>query len=402
MNLTFCPFHCLVDQGSSTRRLSLSFNPDPVKKHSAFWLENPNSDPSTIGIQSPNVTLIIESTQGAFVLGGFQLESNSKMVEVHLQKEETVTKEYLTTCRGVGEPCKAMCAIPGGPRQVWRLYLELKSLQPTDDETTTVRIKSLKLTARIPEALKNESAASASPLPDVSLAHPVTLAPQQALPEFPNASGPSSSFPSLSRDDVSSAMAAVSMMMRATENRIVHAVTHQLSQQQTQYEQQMQQLTRAIMEQRLCIQQQSQLLTMQTTMLQQQTARISELTQGQTIQIATGSNSQQHMNTPDHREQLHNLVEGSSDDETLGEEARDCVGQRTSNGAKTVVNANAFSERQREGSLDTLVRTTDATVPVKDGVEADRVGTIAKEVSSSQSEEVDVLNSNFGEVVDDG
>ena len=219
------------------------------------------------------VTLVIESSQGAFVLGGFQIESNSKMIQVYLQREATAAKEYLTTCRAIGDPCKALCVIPGGPRQVARLYLELRSLQPIDGEMNTVLLKSLKLTARIPDTTPTESS-SDSPGHLHAQPQSTSMFPTKAIP------GPSR-LSSMSQDEISSAMAVVSMMMRATEQRIVHAAARQIQEQGARHEQQIKQLTGLVLEQRMCIQQQSQLLTMQSSWLKQQAEQLAELREGQ-------------------------------------------------------------------------------------------------------------------------
>ncbi|GKY96410.1 hypothetical protein MPSEU_000600500 [Mayamaea pseudoterrestris] len=199
-----CPFQCFVE---NERGLKFLFTPDSINKNSAFWLVPPTNGTVSTSINSPSqdVTLVIESTLGAFVLAGFLLESNSKMVQIYLQKSEDAPKEYLTTCRGVGKPCKATCSIPGGPRQ-------------SD---------------------------------------------------------------SLNQESVSSTVAVISSMMQATEKRIVHAVSLQGSQQEEKQEQRLEGLTRALADQRLCIQQQSQLLTVQTALLHQQAEQIVELKNGQ-------------------------------------------------------------------------------------------------------------------------
>jgi hypothetical protein len=282
-----CPLHCLVHSSAHTESPIISFKPDEAKKNAAFWLADvPSCSQLSQHPQAP-VTLAIESSRGEFVLGGFQLQSNSKLIKVYVKSSADGEREYLTTCRGVGDPCKAICAIPGGPRLVFGLYLEFQELKPKEE--TIVRIVSLKVTARIPQdsdahaQVVNTSSSQKAPI-----SSPSALGMTNLLELQQQQTQQSDTSSSLSDDQIASAMAAVSMMMRATESRIIDSITTAKDQQLEQTDQ----LTRMVLDQKICIEKQSMVLVMQSNMLSDQAQQIEELRKGQE-QIIYSINSQQ-------------------------------------------------------------------------------------------------------------
>jgi hypothetical protein len=203
----------------------------------------------------------VDAYDNIFMLGGFQLVSNAKAIEVYITKAKMSSttgkykvsskEEYLTTIRGylvkdaaaaapstsassATEPStgnddnngnssnknssdclyKVLCVVPGGPRPVYCVHLKLLSLQqqqPTSNNGTTMtttatteqsriaRVYWMKLTARLPPPQESAAGAQAS-------------SPFFMAPDTPS---PSATHP-IAQVGVSEAPAAVMNLMQPT------------------------------------------------------------------------------------------------------------------------------------------------------------------------------------------
>jgi hypothetical protein len=189
-----------------------------------------------------------------FFLGGFQLVSNAKHVEVYLTDKEG-KETYLMTSKGSmfekgenGEEWyKAVSVVPGGLRPITMLRVKLLSLKPKD--ATLAFLQSLKITARIPEGSPQQEteqapsaakkAPSPSKIPSLSSkpqASPTKSSPSPTVPNGPTerssrpsksrteSSSSSSAQPSstaaLTQQDLGAAMSSLSLMAKNAEDRI--------------------------------------------------------------------------------------------------------------------------------------------------------------------------------------
>jgi hypothetical protein len=187
------------------------------------------------------------SRPARFCAGGFQLVSNARSVEVYLDEQ------LLATCRGVPSPghngkCggggdggdgagaaprryfRAVYVVPGGPRPVRKMTLRLRDLVPLGDGSggprdngggaaaETARLVMMKLTARVllePAGEEGGGGGSSSDGGKGASRAPASPPPALPLPPPPPA-GPSEA-------DVGSALAALSLVMRGAEERIVQS-----------------------------------------------------------------------------------------------------------------------------------------------------------------------------------
>jgi len=105
--------------------------------------------------------------EGYFFLGGFQLVSTARQVEVRVIRQGSKEKELLMTCRGIpvrdaskteNSDCyKVFSVVPGGPRPVSQLHLKLMPDNNTTNETAaTTKLVSIQLTGRLPDFQQHE------------------------------------------------------------------------------------------------------------------------------------------------------------------------------------------------------------------------------------------------------
>jgi hypothetical protein len=246
---------------SDVKQTPYEFRPDETKK-SAFWLDDGGKGavreaaaPAECRIECVAdlaATPAASATPQQFYVGGFQLVSNAKMIEVYVNDDQ-----YLTTCRGIpsGEhrPAekgsdgvartstttyyKAIFAVPGGPRSVRNVVLKLRSLAPKDQQVA--HLVMMKLTARLaPDGADSQRATDASstaPAPEAGASLPTSPGSQPSPVPAPSliasvstAASSSSSQPVESGRppsdvDVQSAMLGLSLMLKGTEERVVRS-----------------------------------------------------------------------------------------------------------------------------------------------------------------------------------
>jgi hypothetical protein len=271
LQCTLCSSAGENDETSNNNKLQL-FRPDETKK-SVFWLDAP--DPATAdsnSVKAPAHCYIEHSQSTIFFLGGFQLVSNAKTVEIYTVSADNNKEDYLTTSRGIPSQetpgsFKVMCVVPGGPRPIVRLHLKLLSLKqapPSTESVSMAKLVSIKLTARIPAA-QSAGPPQSAPQPsktDTSTAPSLAsmMNTTSTLPEqHQQAPGPT-------MDDVGAAMAGVSFMVRSTEDRLVETMQVGLSQLHTAAQQSSQ--SNQTMDMRLQVLQQT--VVQQTHMLERQ------------------------------------------------------------------------------------------------------------------------------------
>jgi hypothetical protein len=358
---------CSANENDETNKLELFLRPDDTKK-SVFWLDAPpspstttDSDESVSASQSHNVNAPahlyidnIDLQSSIFFLGGFQLVSNAKTVEIYYTTTSTgtaknSTEEYLTTSRGIPSQetpgsffFKVMCVVPGGPRPILRLHLKLLSLKPPSntESPSIAKLVSLRLTARIPVP---QAAAVAEPQ---SQPPPPTLQLQPAV-AFSNTDTASNSTAAShmlasmmgttlpqqhqhqqqqqqhqqqqhqqqqqqsvgpTMEDVGAAMAGVSFMVRSTEDRLVETMQAGFSRMQAASQQSSQHVTRHLQVLQHTCTAQTALLEQQSATIQQQHIQLEQTShaletvkqQQQDLLVAFSSMQQQflaHMNT---------------------------------------------------------------------------------------------------------
>eukprot|EP00980_Cylindrotheca_fusiformis_P028458 scaffold22600_cov195-Cylindrotheca_fusiformis.AAC.2 len=301
-------------------------------------------------LEKPMHTQVIvenNSQNNFFFLGGFQIISNAKQSDVYLTDNDG-NEKILTTSRGIpfekgnGEKWfKAVCVIPGGPRSVTRLRLRLSSLQPAD--TTILRVKYLKLTARIPEkaAVPQKAAPpreqlGAMPLPALKDAgsplggaqpsalsfmfHPHQQSPfaetsrtnlnfggvPSKHPHLNAASPPTStsnphsnlqnspSSQRLTQDDLGAAMAGISMMARSTQKEMEESLNQHVSKLQQsvdarwiKMEGYISSLTSVVVSQKTVLDEKCKILMQQHETISEQSRQISALVKTQQEMVST-------------------------------------------------------------------------------------------------------------------
>ena len=276
-----CPLICtFVNPESPKNVLDLSFRRDAEKK-SAFWLEDGEHT-----MAEPAHCIIMGET--TFALGGFQLVSNARTVEIYLveAKNEADEEVYLTTCRGVPsdgiDNYKVTCVIPGGPRAVTTLHLKLLGLKP--NKTDTARLSSIKLTARLPEQENSVAApANSTSSQQVDTHHSPAPANRQQMrlpPQISAVANNPSSPTALTGEDLGSAMAGLSFLVRSTQDTLLSTMKQSQQELKVGMDQQLLQLQQQV--QQIQISQQ-RLLEQQGKMMQQQ----AEAIERQQKQLAT-------------------------------------------------------------------------------------------------------------------
>jgi hypothetical protein len=244
-----------IDEVGQSGRPAVEFRPDPEKK-SAFWVKDCHSASPAHGyIAGP----------GTFFLGGLQIISNSRTVEIHLKQNNNNQQEtYLTTCRGVPSEgnYKIVCAIPGGPRQVHQAHLKFVTNEPE------LIITSLRVTARIPEIIQSSvekpCAEPANSLPD-----------RNPLPSSPSLPATQSTD---NTSDWNTSIAGLAFLVRNTSEKHWQQIQSLHQQQQAMELRLWQPLCAQMASQSSLVSQQNEQIQQQTRILQQQQEQIQALT----------------------------------------------------------------------------------------------------------------------------
>lgn len=234
-------FECYVTNDESIRSAeTFAFSPEEGKK-SSFILTSTHEDATVFGIEAPAHVCIqaVSSDDNQcvpFVLGGFEIVSNSRNLEIYVS-DENDKETYLTTCRGIKwrpevstnapdnqQPPpednwhKALLVIPGGPRTMTRIRFKMLSIRPPSDTKSLVHY--VKLKGRLPVVERVPS--QPQPL------HHVSNTSADAQFATTNASPPQQQ--PLSISDVAAALAGVSMMVHSTEERLTKVLESSLLQ----------------------------------------------------------------------------------------------------------------------------------------------------------------------------
>jgi hypothetical protein len=291
----------LSEQPSSSNRpqdtnaTDTAFLKQESGKKSSFLLAAKGDSKVCLFSKSKPAHLVIERREGnirhPFFLGGFQIVSNSRNVEVYLSDKEG-KEEYLMTSRGLlvddnatsdGHWHKAVSVVPGGPREITRLHVKLLSLRPSGE--VSAKLQFMKVTARLPEIElslppphdnnnnnnnSSDRSASANNVP--------TVAP-------------------LTQSDLGAAMASMSIIARAAEDRLEKSMKAQiegaLGTRWTSMEQHVLSLTSAIISQKNVMEQQNQLVLKQQEMLENQERVLNTLLNRQSELLSTFHTLQQ-------------------------------------------------------------------------------------------------------------
>eukprot|EP00934_Nitzschia_sp_Nitz4_P003576 Nitzschia sp. Nitz4//scaffold75_size92586//7177//9366//NITZ4_004838-RA/size92586-snap-gene-0.55-mRNA-1//-1//CDS//3329557654//3566//frame0 len=204
-------------------------------------LQPDNGTPSAIPLTDVDV-----SKTPPFFLGGFQIVGNFRHSEVYITDSDG-KETYLMTSKGIpfqkpstsdsAPPTtgadtplfKAVCVVPGGPRQVHRLTIKLLSVKPPSQ--TQVSLAMLQLTGRIPPSSSSgPSAPSASPVTPEPGSGASSIPTQKTTMPSSQPSPPPAAMTTtgvLSQTDLGAAMASMSILARATEENISKTVTQQ-------------------------------------------------------------------------------------------------------------------------------------------------------------------------------
>lgn len=228
--------------------LHLPVRPDAEKK-SVYWLDPPTATDAVMhtiigsyGVTSYDCRLQQSNPGEVFYVGGFQLISNAKQVQVYLQRpgdnNDSQKDSYLTTVKGIKtnvisntgkqqqQLFKAMCVIPGGPRPVTAVRLELQSLLHDNDDVPQLNLYQIRWTLRMPKYGVESTNTSTRMTPVVPLQHPLGM-----TSSLPHQSSPSSSS---DESTVAAMSAGLAFAIQASEERILKqmAVTTELLQSQ--------------------------------------------------------------------------------------------------------------------------------------------------------------------------
>lgn len=242
-------FVCYVTNDESIPSVeTFAFVPEGGKR-SSFILTAPHDDATLLGVEAPahlciQAVSLYDNRCVPFVLGGFEIVSNSRNLEIYVSDENN-KEAYLTTCRGIKwrpdsnaivttspsaetnaidkqQPPddtlhKALLVIPGGPRTMTRIRFKMLSIQPPSHTKSLVHI--VKLKGRLPQVEQIPSEPqhlhhvrnNSTDLPQCSTTH---SSPPQEQP--------------LSTSDVAAALAGVSMMVHSTEERLTKVLESSL------------------------------------------------------------------------------------------------------------------------------------------------------------------------------
>ena len=139
-----------------------------------------------------------------FFLGGFQLISTARSVEVYATRKGSNQKEeLLMTCRGIpvrekasdlSSDCfKVFSVVPGGPRPVTQLHLKLVAEATNDDNNTDTKLVSIQLTGRLPDPQQLHQHQQPVPTPRAQITPSSAMMMQQMMLAASGGATPSSS-----------------------------------------------------------------------------------------------------------------------------------------------------------------------------------------------------------------
>lgn len=219
-------FHVEDPNKSITSNCKTTFitRPDENKK-SVYWLdEGPYEGEG-------DCLLLSASSKSTFFLGGFQILSNAKMIEVYLTTESS-NDQYLMTCRGIPSEglFKILCVVPGGPRPVNAVRLKIFiPKNDADSDSKVLHVRSAKFTARVPEHktvsenIDNKRRTNDSTIPSLLSQVPPMPSPasNQSIDMGRRDLGSSSL---LTREDLGSALSAITFTARKTEDRVLEKI----------------------------------------------------------------------------------------------------------------------------------------------------------------------------------
>jgi hypothetical protein len=256
-----------ADSGS-TATSAWFFQPEEGKK-SSFVLDFADTDDTPYVAWEIPAHAVIECVLGnnnseiapiPFLLGGLELVSNSRNMEVYLTKTNSTNADYLMTCRGIPASQqdqqhqwhKTLSVIPGGPRSVVKVHLKLLGLRP--DATTHALLKLIKVKGRLPliedivkpvtTTIAASSTVVAAPIVEQSLpataasqhvqvkevATPPPISTDQLPQQQQQHNHPTSPF--AAQPDLGMAfLAGISNMLRVTEDRMMQAINHHVTHQ---------------------------------------------------------------------------------------------------------------------------------------------------------------------------
>lgn len=287
-------------------------------KKSSFLLEPEESSVPFYTVEKPpNVLIEYENPHAAvpmdsaFFLGGFQMVSTAKTVEIYLTDMEG-KEAYLTTSKGLSfnkedktAPWyKIICVVPGGPRPILKLRIKMLSLRPND--ATTAKLQFMKLTARIadtpspqppvsstenlsspasgaftPVSITTEGSSN-SPTKSIKPKSVFFATPEPVKPEPRQAAMTASN--GVTQSDLGAAMAGVSFMARSTEKGIEEALQEQTKRLEKSFgscfmrmEQQLHFLQRHLIVQQQLIQENQEIVESQKSIIEEQNTQIRTL-----------------------------------------------------------------------------------------------------------------------------
>mmetsp|Transcript_14564 Transcript_14564/g.40466 ORF Transcript_14564/g.40466 Transcript_14564/m.40466 type:complete len:502 (-) Transcript_14564:146-1651(-) len=262
-----------------------------------------------------------------FFFGGLQIVFSGKAVEIFLTNPDG-KETYLMTCKGIPYKSKkdengkksmpkiadwhrAICVVPGGPRNISRLRIKLASSASTKD-STSVKLHFMKLTARIanhsqapdaggtatkvPAATSNLQGVERSQGNPSMMSMPVTAANIERVQQNQRNSNPSmtssmagnvvarSSEPPLTQSDLGAAMAGLSFMAKKTEENMIDLFKQQSAKMEenlglifTKMQMQMYTLNSTLAVQQQLIKENQIIMKEQQKMIEHQTNQIQKL-----------------------------------------------------------------------------------------------------------------------------
>jgi hypothetical protein len=275
-----------------------------VGKKSSFLLPvSPNND--HYAIPKPAHMILeyrVDGQPQIFYLGGFQLVSNARHVEVYMSDQEG-KETYLMTCKGITfdeDYHKAVSVVPGGPRAITRLHIKLLSLRPMGE---TAKLQSLKVTARCPESASSSGETTATP----TSGNKTVPAPSSPMRPRSSTVATSYSSPPLTQSDLGAAMASMSIMARSTESSIEKSLQDRFASMEenlgvrwTKMEHHILQLTSVVVSQKQVMLEQNGLVVKQQHKLVDQGNMINELMTQQTELLQLTQMLQRDLGTMQH------------------------------------------------------------------------------------------------------
>jgi hypothetical protein len=277
---------------SPTPMQSFDFQQEEGKK-SSFLFTAPHDD---FGWDKPAhlcVDAVYNDRTVPFVLGGFEIVTNSRNIEIYVvsDADDTGNKKetYLTTCRGIKVSSgdtddqadkwyKALLVIPGGPRSMVKLRLKLLSVRPPRETKSLLHY--MKLKGRLPDVQLEQLQQQQADTATQSTSHNHTHTQRKNHPQEQQQQG-------LSVSDISAALAGVSMMVHGTEERITRALESNLNQLGQGVATRLQGVEQVVVMQSVAVQQLQIALQQQKEIIQQQAQMLQEMRQQQAVLMDT-------------------------------------------------------------------------------------------------------------------